>query len=168
MPQYPVKAPIGDLTGRQIMAICMLAGGSMEYQTNGTYLDIAEKEHDRETIDGLVARTTNGGATWEIQQGQPEMASFDNIGFMELLKNPGLYDVKIRGNSGYNVGDIGNVLVTEDGGETWTSTRMPSAWRLNWIRGLSMLPSGQAVLVGASGLTFVANGKEMKFSQDPM
>ncbi|MGH2670438.1 MAG: WD40/YVTN/BNR-like repeat-containing protein, partial [bacterium] len=116
-------------------------------------------------IDGLVVRTQNAGATWEIQQGQAEVATFEAIGFVELLKNPGLYDIKIRDKYGYIVGDVGNVLVTEDGGETWTGVLLPSEWRLNWIRGLNVLPSGQGMLVGAAGLTFIAKGKEMRFSQ---
>ena len=119
-------------------------------------------------IDGLVARTKDAGVTWEIQQGQGEMASFEAIGFMELLKNPGLYDVTIRGDKGYIVGDVGNVLVSEDGGETWTKSLLPSEWRLSWIRGLSVLPSGEGMLVGAAGLTFAVNGKEMHFSQAEM
>lgn len=116
-------------------------------------------------IDGLVVRTQDGGVTWEVQRGRVEAQSFEALGFMELLKNPGLYDVKIRGQKGYIVGDIGNVLVTENGGETWTNSLLPPDWRLNWIRGLSVLPSGEGVLVGAAGLTFSVNGKEMRFSQ---
>ena len=90
---------------------------------------------------------------------------FEQLGFAEMLKNPGLYDIKIRGDKGYIVGDIGNVLVTEDGGETWAKSLLPGEWRLAWIRGLSVLPSGEGMLVGASGLTFAVNGKEMRFSQ---
>jgi len=90
------------------------------------------------------------------------------MGFMQLLKNPGLYDVKIRGDKGYVVGDVGNVLVSEDGGETWTKSLLPSEWRLSWLRGLSVLPSGEGMLVGAAGLTFAINGKEMRFSQESM
>lgn len=119
-------------------------------------------------IDGLVARTVDGGATWTIQQGQTEMASFESLGFMDIFKNPGLYDVKMSGKNGYVVGDIGNVLVTKDGGETWTHALLPAEWRLSWIRGLSILPSGDGLLVGASGLTFWANGTEMHFSQDQL
>lgn len=119
-------------------------------------------------IDGLVARTKDGGASWEIQQGQGELAGFEAIGVMDLLKNPALYDIKIRGDKGYIVGDVGNVLVSEDGGETWTKSLLPSEWRLSWVRGLSVLPSGQGMLVGAAGATFAVNGKEMHFSQAPM
>lgn len=112
-------------------------------------------------IDGLVLRTKDGGATWEIQQGEKDVASFDSVGFMQLLKNPGLYDVKVNGSKGYVVGDVGNVLVSEDGGETWTRSLLPSEWRLSWLRGLSLLPSGEGRLVGASGLTFAVDGREM-------
>jgi photosystem II stability/assembly factor-like uncharacterized protein len=116
-------------------------------------------------IDGVVVRTRDGGVTWEVQRGRIEAQSFETLGFMEMLKNPGLYDIKIRGEKGYIVGDIGNVIVTEDGGETWTSALLPPEWRLNWIRGLSVLPSGEGLVVGAAGLTFSVNGKEMRFSQ---
>ena len=116
-------------------------------------------------IDGLVVRTKDGGASWQIQQGEGKMASFEAIGFMELLKNPGLYDIKIRGDKGYIVGDVGNVLVSEDGGETWTKSLLPSEWRLSWLRGVSVLPSGEGMLVGAAGATFAVNGKETHFSQ---
>jgi photosystem II stability/assembly factor-like uncharacterized protein len=119
-------------------------------------------------IDGLVIRTQDGGATWEIQRGEKDVASLQNISFMDLLKNPGLYDVKVVGSRGYVVGDVGNVLVSEDGGETWTRSLLPPEWRLSWIRGLSVLPSGEGMLVGASGLTFAVRGKELRFSQSPM
>jgi photosystem II stability/assembly factor-like uncharacterized protein len=85
---------------------------------------------------------------------------------VELLNNPGLYDIKIRGGKGYVVGDVGNLLVSEDAGETWTRILLPPEWRLSWIRGLSVLPSGAGIVVGASGLTFAVNGHEMHFSQN--
>ena len=119
-------------------------------------------------IDGLVMRTKNGGTSWEIQQGEKEVATFENIGFMQLLKSPGLYDVKVNGKTGYVVGDAGNVLLSEDGGETWTRSLLPAEWRLSWLRGLSLLPSGEGMLVGASGLTFAVSGRQMHFSQSPM
>jgi photosystem II stability/assembly factor-like uncharacterized protein len=119
-------------------------------------------------IDGLIARTKDSGATWQLQRGQPEPTSFEALGFTEMLNNPGLYDVEIRGANGYVVGDTGNVFISEDGGETWTQTQLPAAWRLSWIRGLALLPSGESLLVGAQGLTFVAKGKEFRFSQESM
>jgi photosystem II stability/assembly factor-like uncharacterized protein len=117
-------------------------------------------------IDGLVLRTRDGGATWQIQRGAGRMASLEKLAPEELLNNPGLYDIKIRGGKGYVVGDVGNLLVSEDAGETWTRTLLPPEWRLSWLRGLSVLPSGAGIVVGASGLTFTVNGHEMHFSQD--
>ncbi|MBI2962410.1 MAG: hypothetical protein HYY35_01530 [Deltaproteobacteria bacterium] len=118
-------------------------------------------------IDGLVVRTRDGGTSWDLQHGQREAASFEKGGFAGLLDSPGFYDVEIRGGKGYVVGDVGNVLVSEDGGETWTGSLLPAPWRLSWIRGLSVLPSGRGMLVGASGLTFSVDGKQMRFSQLP-
>jgi photosystem II stability/assembly factor-like uncharacterized protein len=117
-------------------------------------------------IDGLVVRTSDGGATWQIQRGEGRISSLEKLGPVELLDNPGLYDIKIRGGKGYVVGDVGNLLVSEDSGETWTRMLLPPEWRLSWIRGLSVLPSGAGIVVGASGLTFAVNGHEMRFSQD--
>jgi photosystem II stability/assembly factor-like uncharacterized protein len=117
-------------------------------------------------IDGLVLRTRDGGATWQIQRGEGRIASLEKLGPAELLNNPALYDIKIRGGKGYVVGDVGNLLVSEDAGETWTGFLLPPEWRLSWIRGLSVLPTGAGIVVGASGLTFAVNGHEMHFTQD--
>ena len=136
--------------------------------TDKTFFGIATTSADEAWavgIDGLVVRTRDGGETWEIQHGEAEMASFENIGFLELLRNPGLYEIKIAGDTGYIVGDTGNVLVTLDGGETWKTELLPSEWRLSWIRGLSVLPSGWGMIVGAEGLTFIVEGEKMRFSQ---
>jgi photosystem II stability/assembly factor-like uncharacterized protein len=117
-------------------------------------------------IDGLVLRTKDGGDTWQVQRGDGRIASFEKLGPAEVLNNPGLYDVEIRGGKGYVVGDVGNLLVSEDAGETWTRVLLPAEWRLSWIRGLGVLPSGAGMVVGASGLTFAVSGREMRFSQD--
>ena len=142
-----------------------------EAGTEKTFFGVAAVSKDKAWavgIDGLVVRTVDGGATWHVQQGESQVASFENLGFVDLLKNPGLYDVKIRGASGYIVGDVGTVLASEDGGETWTKSLLPAQWRLSWIRGLSLLPSGEGLLVGAAGLTFAVNGREMHSSQAAM
>jgi len=116
-------------------------------------------------IDGIVARTRDGGATWELQRGTRETADFEDVRVAELLRSPSLYDVKIRGGKGYIVGDVGTVLVSEDGGETWTESLLPPPWQFSWLRGLSVLPSGSAMLVGAAGLTLVSDGGTLQFSQ---
>jgi photosystem II stability/assembly factor-like uncharacterized protein len=119
-------------------------------------------------IDGLVLRTRDGGASWEFQHGNKDASSSDAIAFGDLLKNPGLYDVQIRGREGYIVGDVGNVLRSADGGETWAPAMLPPEWRLSWIRGLYLSAEGKGLFVGASGLTFAVDGSSMRFSQEPM
>jgi photosystem II stability/assembly factor-like uncharacterized protein len=134
-----------------------------------TFFGLAAVSEDRAWavgIDGLVVRTVDGGVTWQIQRGHREVGSLDKVGSRESLKNAGLYDIEIRGRKGYAVGDVGHLLVSEDAGETWTAVLLPAEWRLSWIRGLSVLPSGQGIVVGASGLTFAVDGHQMHFSQN--
>jgi photosystem II stability/assembly factor-like uncharacterized protein len=114
-------------------------------------------------IDGLVVRTVDGGAHWEVERGEREVESLERVGSPK--SEVALYDIEIRGRKGYAVGDVGNLLVSEDAGETWTRILLPAEWRLSWIRGLSVLPSGSGIVVGASGLTFAVDGREMHFSQ---
>ena len=117
-------------------------------------------------IDGMVVRTSDGGSTWQAQHGEMQTQQLEETGFVDLFKNPGLYDVEIVGSRGYVVGDIGTVLLSEDGGESWTESPLPAEWRLKWIRGMSILPEGKGMLVGAAGLTFAVEGRKMFFSQE--
>jgi photosystem II stability/assembly factor-like uncharacterized protein len=103
-------------------------------------------------IDGLVLRTKDGGATWEIQRGTVAAGSLQALGFLDLLHNPGLYDVAMSGPVGCIVGDTGTVLVTTDGGETWAPHSLPEDVRLLWLRGVSVTPQGDGVIVGAQGV----------------
>jgi photosystem II stability/assembly factor-like uncharacterized protein len=103
-------------------------------------------------IDGLIIRTTDGGQTWKAQRGTLEEQSLEELGFMEAMKNPGLYDIRFSGNYGYIVGDIGMILVSSDGGETWTERKLPSDMSLFWLRGVSAAAGDRALVVGASGL----------------
>ena len=103
-------------------------------------------------IDGLILRTRDGGQTWEVQHGAMELGSVEELGFLETLKNPGLYDVSVVGQYGVVVGDTGNLMTTADGGETWTARELPEEERLVWLRGVSLLPGGSAgFAVGARG-----------------
>ena len=45
-------------------------------------------------IDGLVMRTKDGGSTWQPQRGTLEAQSLEQLGFLEAMKNPGLYDIR--------------------------------------------------------------------------
>src|SRR2546422_67693 len=103
-------------------------------------------------IDGLILRTRDGGQTWEVQHGARELGSLEELGFLETLKNPGLYGVSMAGQHGVVVGDTGTLMTTADGGENWTARELPEKQRLVWLRGVSLLPGGSAgFAVGAGG-----------------
>jgi photosystem II stability/assembly factor-like uncharacterized protein len=116
-------------------------------------------------IDGLMLRTKDGGVTWEVQRGSLEGESLEALGFMEALRNPGLYDVEFAGDYGYVVGDVGMLLVSSDRGETWTERKLPAEMSLFWLRGASVTAGGRALLVGASGLIAFAEKDRVKLNQ---
>ncbi len=107
-------------------------------------------------IDGLVMRTKDGARSWELQRGRLATQSLEALGFMEAMRNPGLYDVRFSGPFGYIVGDIGMVLVSSDGGETWTEQKLPAEMSLFWLRSVSTAQGERALLAGANGLTVTA------------
>jgi photosystem II stability/assembly factor-like uncharacterized protein len=102
-------------------------------------------------IDGLILHTRDGGWTWTVQHGSARAESIEELGFLETLKNPGLYDVDVSGRYGIVVGDTGNVLTTSDGGETWTDAELPESQRLVWMRAVSLAPGTHGFTVGAGG-----------------
>jgi photosystem II stability/assembly factor-like uncharacterized protein len=102
-------------------------------------------------IDGLVLRTRDGGRKWEVQHGAISAESIEELGFMETLKNSGLYDVEMDGQYGVVVGDTGNLMVTSDGGESWTARALPEKQRLVWLRAVSLTPGAEGFVVGAGG-----------------
>ncbi len=102
-------------------------------------------------IDGLILHTRDGGRSWEVQHGSTEAGSLEELGFLETIKNPGLYDVAVAGQYGVVVGDTGNVLTTADGGETWTPRALPEKQRLVWLRAVSIIPGTHGFVVGAGG-----------------
>jgi photosystem II stability/assembly factor-like uncharacterized protein len=102
-------------------------------------------------IDGLIIRTRDGGKTWDVQRGRAGLGDLEELGFLDSLKNPGLYDVAVQGRYGVVIGDTGMVLTTADGGDTWTQHPLPENQRLVWVRGLSLVPGTHGFLVGANG-----------------
>ncbi|HYC23201.1 MAG TPA: YCF48-related protein [Candidatus Bathyarchaeia archaeon] len=115
-------------------------------------------------IDGLILRTKDAGKTWEVQRGTRETESLEQLGFMEAMRNPGLYDIRFSDTRGYIVGDTGMVLISDDRGETWKEHKLPAEMSLFWLRGVGAAPGDRALLVGANGLTVVADKDEMKLS----
>jgi len=102
-------------------------------------------------MDGLVLRTDDGGHTWEVQHGKPETAGVEDINFRETLKNPGMYAVRVEGDYGVVVGDVGMVLTSSDGGRTWARRELPDEDRLVWLRDVSLAPGAGGFAVGAAG-----------------
>jgi len=113
-------------------------------------------------IDGLVMRTKDGGQTWQTQRGSLEAQSLEQLGFMEAMKNPGLYDIRFSGDYGYIVGDIGTILVSADRGETWQERKLPADLSLFWLRGVSAAEGDRALVVGASGLAVTVEKDEVR------
>jgi photosystem II stability/assembly factor-like uncharacterized protein len=111
-------------------------------------------------IDGLIVRTRDGGRHWEVQRGEVEHEALEDVGFLETIKNPGLYDVDVRGQHGVVVGDTGVLLTTADGGETWQRHELPESQRLVWMRGVS-LASPNGFVVGANGFAARVEGERV-------
>jgi photosystem II stability/assembly factor-like uncharacterized protein len=103
-------------------------------------------------IDGLVMHTADGAHTWTVQRGSPEIAAVEEISFRDTLKNPGMYAVRVEGDTGVIVGDTGMVLTSSDGGRTWAQRELPDEHRLVWMRDVSLAPGAPAgFAVGAAG-----------------
>ena len=112
-------------------------------------------------IDGLVLRTEDAGRTWEVQHGHPEASGVEDISFLDALKNPGMYAVRVQGDYGVVVGDVGMVLTSNDGGKTWTRRELPDEDRLVWIRDVSLAPGSGGFAVGAAGFAARVDGAEV-------
>ena len=104
-------------------------------------------------MDGLVVSTKDGGKTWQRQRGRDDKVALDDLGFLDTLKNPGLYAVRVVGRTGVVAGDTGLLLTTADGGETWAQLELPAKQRLTWMRDVSVVAGGDGFVVGANGFT---------------
>lgn len=117
-------------------------------------------------IDGLVLRSSDGGRTWQVQHGASEAGAIEELGFLDTIKNPGMYDVAVSGRYGVIVGDTGNLLTTADGGDTWTKHDLPEKQRLVWLRGVSMVPGTHGFVVGAGGFAAAIDGDRLVLPAD--
>lgn len=109
-------------------------------------------------LDGLILRTTDGGQTWQVQHGDTQISTLDQVGFKEAFDNPTLYAIAVTPTYGYAVGDNGAVFDSSDGGQTWQRKAVPAAANLRWIRAVSLVSGTHGMLVGANGLILrVAN-----------
>jgi photosystem II stability/assembly factor-like uncharacterized protein len=116
-------------------------------------------------IDGLVLRTTDAGRTWQVQHGNPQPATIDELAFTDALKNPGFYAVDVAGDTGIVVGDTGTILVSGDAGKTWSRRVLPERDRFSWLRDVSLVDGARGVLVGAEGLSGAVDGREVTMAE---
>src|SRR4029450_1743035 len=82
--------------------------------------------------------TEDGGATWRLSHAP--------------IAGRSLYDVFVRGNQGWIVGESGTVLQTGDGGATWKISPLPIQLAANWIRSVSLSSDARGFAVGSEGL----------------
>jgi hypothetical protein len=118
-------------------------------------------------IDGIILRTGDGGRTWEVQRGRAQMEALEEVGFLESLKNPGLYDVQVLGRFGAVVGDTGTLLTTDDGGASWTRRELAEGKELAWMRGVSLVAGARGFAVGAKGFTALLDGDRVALPAVP-
>jgi photosystem II stability/assembly factor-like uncharacterized protein len=99
-------------------------------------------------IDSVILATTDGGATWRTIAPPVTQRSY--------------YDVAVRGQNGWIVGDSGTVLKTTDAGATWKVEPLPIQLAADWLRTVSLAPSGAGLAVGSEGLVFRLEGSSLR------
>jgi photosystem II stability/assembly factor-like uncharacterized protein len=154
---------------------------SLEFDVILYGIDFADEQHG--WIVGEVGNlmvTEDGGQTWARQQ-TPSGMSFFGVHVVdrenawavgldgqiwrfdgtEWEQRPSdttfaLFDVEMKGNQGWIVGDNGTVLTSQDSGATWQAVEVPDDLRLFWIHTVSATAaaSGQrrSLVAGANGL----------------
>jgi photosystem II stability/assembly factor-like uncharacterized protein len=111
-------------------------------------------------IDGLVMQTTDAGVTWTVQLGSRERELLEDVDIVAAMDKPGLYGIDVEGKYGVIVGDAGTLLLTSDGGETWTRKLLPED-ELVWMRDVSLLPGTRGFVAGANGFVGVVDNDKV-------
>jgi photosystem II stability/assembly factor-like uncharacterized protein len=115
-------------------------------------------------MDGLVLQTKDAGATWTVQRGEPQASALEDVGFADTIRNPGIYDVAVAGRYGVIAGDVGLLLTTEDGGDTWVQRELPDKQKLVWMRGVGVTPDNTGFVVGAAGFSARLDGEKVVYA----
>jgi photosystem II stability/assembly factor-like uncharacterized protein len=102
-------------------------------------------------IDGLLLRSQDGGASWQVLNGETEMRSLEQVGFGQAYDNPSLYAVAVVGHFGVAVGEIGAIYLSEDDGASWQRLEASKNWALPWFRDVALTKSRSGAIVGAKG-----------------
>ena len=72
-----------------------------------------------------------------------------------------MYAISVVGKTGIAVGDTGTILVSSDGGATWSRRVLPERERYNWLRDVSLVAGDAGVIVGAKGMSGAVQGSEI-------
>jgi photosystem II stability/assembly factor-like uncharacterized protein len=99
-------------------------------------------------IDSVILATDDGGANWRTIPPPVTQRSY--------------YDIALRGQNGWIVGDAGTVLKTADGGATWKVEPLPIQLASNWIRAVSIAPTGGGLAVGSEGMVLRIDGASLE------
>jgi photosystem II stability/assembly factor-like uncharacterized protein len=67
----------------------------------------------------------------------------------------------VRGQYGWIVGSSGTILKSSDGGTSWVVVPLPIQLAADWIRAITLRPSGRGLAVGAEGLVFRIDGTRL-------
>src|SRR6185295_2644874 len=116
-------------------------------------------------IDGLIIRTGDGGQSWQVQHGETQVGTLDQVGFKEAFDNPTFYAVAVTPTLAYAVGDNAAVFASAAGGNTWQRKTVPAEANLRWIRAVSLVNETHGMLVGANGLTLRVVGPDVTLAE---
>ncbi|HVN84741.1 MAG TPA: YCF48-related protein [Candidatus Binatia bacterium] len=92
-------------------------------------------------LASIMLRTHDGGQTWE-RATVPTRPGF----------SLSLYSIKVAGSYAWAIGDSGYLLTSTDGGDSWKLADIPIQLASSWFRGVSLIPDGRGLIVGAEGL----------------
>ena len=91
-------------------------------------------------IQGVVRRTTDGGATWEkVETGAPQVQ---------------LYTIASNGKGFLVIGGKGVCWSSEDGGRTWGDARFEPTIEYGWIYDVEFSKAGDATACGEEGVLY--------------
>lgn len=94
-------------------------------------------------IDGYVARTVDGGKSWESVQ-----AGFPTTHLLGVASN---------GRDSFIICGVGVLLTSSDQGRTFIKNRDDTAIMYGWLNGAAVDPGGRMVAVGKEGRVFLSS-----------
>lgn len=111
-------------------------------------------------LSGVILRTGNGGKTWEKVGGfQRNSEKADQPQGDEWQRS--LYAVKLSGPLGIAAGDAGLIIITKDGGKTWSPVPLPMDMGLFWFRGIALIQN-KGLIIGAKSVVVMTQDDKIR------